>query len=127
VLNPIHEWEVGRGKARSSVILIRPNQDVLASVGRRGVGLLFLTDLWVPTHARRRGHAHALLEAVTSWADSADTDLWLYCSPHGPGAPHHRLDIAGLAKLYEDHGFAQVNPESPDYEMVRRCSHAWAA
>lgn len=76
-------------------------------------------------HARRQGYAHALLEAATVWADEEAVDLWLYCSPHGPGGPDHRPDILQLASLYESHGFIRINTKSPDYEMVRHCKNAW--
>lgn len=107
---------MGRGKARSSVALAVPDAEALRCHRRPGVELLFLTELWVPSHARRRGYGHALMLGATQWAKSAGADLWLYCSPYdaGPGVPV-------LAAFYAQYGFKRVAYRSPDYEMILRC------
>lgn len=111
-----HEWYVGRGKARSGITLKPADRGALRYHCRPGVELLFLTDLWVPSAARRRGYGHMLMLGATEWAKGAGVDLWLYCSPHdgGPG-------VKVLAQFYAQYGFKRVAYRSPDYEMILRC------
>lgn len=114
LLEPEHLWHVGRGKARSQVMLLEyPHGDTYT---RPGVPMLFLSELWVPPHARGRGYASTLLTAATDWADETNTDLWLYIAPNGP---EPRLNTAQLEALYHRHGF-RTERRRPDVEMVRR-------
>jgi GNAT superfamily N-acetyltransferase len=100
------------------VILCAVEDMVVHDHGRPGVPMLFLTELWVPLHARGKGHAQSLLLAATEWADAARTDLWLYTAAYGD-AP--RLENKALAALYRRYGFVHKRSlQSPDYEMVRR-------
>lgn len=107
-------WEVGRGRALSRVMLLEyPHGDTYT---RPGVPMLFLSELWVPPHARGRGYAHTLLKAATDWADETNTDLWLYIAPNGP---EPRLSIFQLQHLYRQYEFVTQRTR-PDVEMVRR-------
>lgn len=117
MVEPLHTWHVGRGKAQSTVMLLEPPADAVAEHARPSVPLLFLSELWVPPHARRRGYAHQLMQGAVDWADANKTDLWLYCAPHGV---HPRCDVTALADLYNQYGFVRVALNSPDYEMLRR-------
>lgn len=100
------------------MMLCEPDDDVMRNHKRLGIPILFLTELWVPHHARGKGHAHSLLTAATEWADSAQTDLWLYTSPFGE---RPRLEHKELATLYRRYGFRhQRSVVTADYEMVRR-------
>ncbi len=126
LIEQLHKWTCGTGRAQGSVVLTHPPEDAteeharflpLSGPPRRAVPLLFLTELWVPTHARGQGTAGTLLAAVVRWADKAGVDLWLYCSEHGP-AP--RLNRTQLQALYAKHGFKRVSMNSPDVEMLRR-------
>lgn len=118
IVEPLHQWYVGRGKARSTVMLCAADVLAVEAYSRPGVPLLFLTELWVPAHARGQGYAHSLLLAATSWADAAKTDLWLYIAPFGV---EPRADANALMRLYRKYGFKHKRSvSSPDTEMVRR-------
>lgn len=116
LVDPLHAWQVGRGKRRSSVSLTLPDAGFCAEYAKRNV-LLFLTELWVPHLARGQGYGHSLLRAVTTWADESGTDLCLYCAPYG-GLPHPTQ--TDLATFYAKHGFRRMKQRDPDIEMVRR-------
>jgi len=113
LIDPLHTWTVGDAQ----VMIAEAPEDAALEHKRSKAPLLFLTELWVPPHARRAGHGHALMLAATEWADSACVDLWLYTSPHGA---EPRPDHRALAAFYKQYKFKRVSRYSPDYEMVRR-------
>ena len=116
LVNAIHRWTCGATRAQGSVVLTAIPDEEVGLLARPGCKLLFLTELWVPPCARGRGYAGTLLTAVAKWADSTQTDLWLYCSEHGPEPRFTREQLRGM---YAKYGFKRCNLHSPDLEMVR--------
>lgn len=117
LVNPLHRWQVGRGKRSSTVCLTLPDEGFLEAY-KAEAPLLFLTELWVPHLARGLGYGHSLLKEATAWADFNKTDLCLYCSPYGV---RPRMSQEELATFYSKHGFKRMlGPEDVDIEMVRR-------
>ena len=117
LITALHRWTVDD----AHVIVAEVPDNAAEAHKRKGVPLLFLTELWVPLHARRQGAGHALMLAATDWADAARTDLWLYTSPHGD---EPRPDHKALVAFYRQYKFRRVERSSPDYEMVRRCARS---
>lgn len=112
-----HKWVAGVGRAQGSILITDPDVYAIEDHCAPGELLLFLTELWVPTHARGKGTAHALMLAATEWAEQARVDLWLYCAPFGRGK---RMSEPELAGFYAKYGFKRVALDSPNIEMVRR-------
>jgi len=126
-VNPVR-WTVGAGGFIGEVT-VRPVTDpaVLRSVQRKGVPLLFLTELYVHPLRRGLGWSHTLIETAVAYAAGEGADLWLYASPYGPKrSGHHsvrRPTIQELEALYRRHGFRPVPYARTNYqhEMVLRC------
>lgn len=115
-------WTVGSGGFIGEVYLRSTPPEALPCK-RKGVPLVFLTDLWVHPLRRGLGWSRSLVSAAVAHADKQRWDLWLYARPfNNSKKPERRLNTDQLVTLYLSFGFELSNKCAlQEPVLVRRC------
>lgn len=98
--------------ARAAVLAAVPQATVILSDPAGTDRMLALALISLPAPARRQGHGHAALAALTAYADAHGLTLAL-TPDDGFGTP-----ITPLVRFYRSHGFIPNHGRAKDYRTM---------